>query len=423
MADNIKHTYSFEKNYYTRAIEFSDYLRTSMNYKEPISIYILNETTSAYKDADNETISATMPVWLDNVPATVAGVVYNAKSFKERIFGTPDDCADDSCVNICSRRADLNVSCYLVDEHGIIVLDNADHRQKDKDVIGQLLYKVNPWLMLQLEMDGLYDLIVTGNKLQECTKPPEAFSSASRFFNMVDIVLKTIGFAIFQLFQTVFNGCSQLVMTTLDTVVHADTAANGPAQPIPKKINQNEVKIRNSHCFYFGIYSFNLTRWQTMDSNELKVWCNKTDGSESKKYLAGYLKHSNLVMLVVEDETQFSQCGNIEEMAKNRPASMESRLHKQKPESEQTKTPKTTKQIVELNTNDSNSSDNGRPDHSINRYRNDPLSYGNRQNYCHNYFANESMIFKCGNSANGLIGSLHFSLALAFSVIVLIKLL
>ena len=128
-------------------------------------------------------------------------------------------------------------------------------------------------------------------------------------------------------------------------------------------------------------------------------------------------------MLVVEDETQFSQCGNIEEMAKNRPASMESRLHKQKPESEQTKTPKTTKQIVELNTNDSNSSDNGRPDHSINRYRNDPLSYGNRQNYCHNYFANESMIFKCGNSANGLIGSLHFSLALAFSVIVLIKLL
>lgn len=144
-----------------------------MKYKEPISIYILNETTSAYKDADNKTISATMPVWLDNVPASVAGVVYNAKSFKQRIFGTPKDCTDDSCVNICSRRADLNVTCYLVDEHGIIVLDNADLGRKDKDVIGQLLYKVNPWLMLQLEMDGLYDLIVTGNKLQECTKPPE----------------------------------------------------------------------------------------------------------------------------------------------------------------------------------------------------------------------------------------------------------
>ena len=44
------------------------------------------------------------------------------------------------------------------------------------------------------------------------------------------------------------------------------------------KINQNEWRIRNSHCFYFGIYSFNLTRWQSMDANEMKNWCNKTDG-------------------------------------------------------------------------------------------------------------------------------------------------
>lgn len=128
-------------------------------------------------------------------------------------------------------------------------------------------------------------------------------------------------------------------------------------------------------------------------------------------------------MLVVEDETQVSQCGIIEEMAKNRPASLESRLQKQNQQSkESTQAPKTT-QIVEFNNNDSNSSDPGRRDYSINRYRNDPLSYGNRQNYCHNYFANESMIFKCGNAASGLIGSLRYSLALAFSVICLIKLL
>lgn len=127
MADNIKHTYSFEKNYYTRAIEFSDYLRTSNFNSEPISIYILNETTSAFKDANNETLSAAMPIWLDNVPASVAGVVYNAKSFRERIFGTSKNCEDESCMNICSRS---NMTCYLVDEHGIIVLDNDDSKKK-----------------------------------------------------------------------------------------------------------------------------------------------------------------------------------------------------------------------------------------------------------------------------------------------------
>lgn len=115
-----------------------------------------------------------MPIWLNNVPVSVAGSVYNAHSFKERIFGTPEDCADESCQNICSRgTASSSVTCYLVDEHGIIVLDNQDEiEKKEQDVIGQLLYKVNPWLMLQLEKDGIYDLIVTGEKLQECKKPP-----------------------------------------------------------------------------------------------------------------------------------------------------------------------------------------------------------------------------------------------------------
>ena len=119
----IRHTYSFEKNYYTRSIEFSDYLRTSFNYTQPISIYLLNETTSALKDANNETLAAAMPVWLHSVPAAVAGSVFNARAFRDLIFGSPANCNNDSCQNVCSARLS-SVTCYLLDEHGIIVLDN-----------------------------------------------------------------------------------------------------------------------------------------------------------------------------------------------------------------------------------------------------------------------------------------------------------
>jgi len=132
--------------------------------------------------------------------------------------------------------------------------------------------------MLQLEKDGLYDRIITGNKLQECSKPPVVFSSAGRLFNLVALVVRMAGLAVVQLAQTVAYGLAQLALTTANQVAHAaDTAATDSAANLPK-INQNEWRIRNSHCFYFGIYSFNITRWQTMDSNELKTWCNKTDG-------------------------------------------------------------------------------------------------------------------------------------------------
>ncbi len=211
---------------------------------------------------------------------------------KERIFGTPKDCQDDSCKNICSRRADLNVTCYLVDESGIIVLDNDDYAKKDNDVIGQLLYKVNPWLMLQLEKDGLYDLIITGNKLQECSKPPVLFSSAGELFNFVGLVMRMAGLAMVQLFQTVTYGLAQLILTTTSQLINAADTSQLDSAPNLPKINQNEWRIRNSHCFYFGIYSFNITRWQTMDSNELKTWCNKSDGKlfEKLELVKNFLK-------------------------------------------------------------------------------------------------------------------------------------
>ena len=52
-------------------------------------------------------------------------------------------------------------------------------------------------------------------------------------------------------------------------------------------------------------------------------------GSQPRNYLAGYLKHSNLIMLVVEDEKEWSKCGSIQEMVKSRPDDWETR-HKSK---------------------------------------------------------------------------------------------
>jgi hypothetical protein len=82
--ESNKHTYSFEKQYYTRSIEFTDYIRTEFgNYKLPMCIYFLNES---FKDNISETLSAAMPIWVDKVPAAVAGVVYDAKILKSILF-------------------------------------------------------------------------------------------------------------------------------------------------------------------------------------------------------------------------------------------------------------------------------------------------------------------------------------------------
>jgi len=143
--ESNKHTYSFEKRYYTRSIEFSDYLRTAYNINDPVTIYFLNETS---KESRSETIS-----------------------------------------------------CFLLDEHGIIVLSN-NNQTVLKEIVGQPLYKVNPWLMMQLELQGLYDLIVTGNKLQDCKSPPIALSSATRLFSFISFTFKTVAYVIFQFIHT-----------------------------------------------------------------------------------------------------------------------------------------------------------------------------------------------------------------------------
>lgn len=190
--EGSKHTYSFEKQYYTRSIEFTDYIRTTFGRNdEPMAIYFLNESV---KESYAETLSAAMPIWIQKVPAAVAGVVYDAKKLQSFLFAETNNCEGEAC-SLCSGQSGLtNLTCYLVDEHGIVVLTSSE----STTMINQPLYKINPWLMLELEIDGLYDLIVNGNKLQDCSNPPLVFSDASRLFSFVAWIAKLALFAITQ---------------------------------------------------------------------------------------------------------------------------------------------------------------------------------------------------------------------------------
>lgn len=141
-SEDNKHTYSFEKQYYTRSIEFSDYLRTEFNLTEPIVNYFLNESREARKDS----VGATIPLWLSTVPAAVAGVVYDAQYLQSLLFENywMPDCDHITCKNLCSQKRSMNVTCYLVDEHGIVVLSTQERisKQVKEPVMGQPLYKV-----------------------------------------------------------------------------------------------------------------------------------------------------------------------------------------------------------------------------------------------------------------------------------------
>ena len=104
----------------------------------------------------------------------MAGVSYDARLFQTFLFENfmLPDCKHESCRNLCSRRRGMNVTCYLVDEHGIIVLSTMEHllpkfykvQQRDTPM-GKPLQQVNPWLMKQLEYAGIYNLIIPGHTL------------------------------------------------------------------------------------------------------------------------------------------------------------------------------------------------------------------------------------------------------------------
>lgn len=58
--------------------------------------------------------------------------------------------------------------------------------------------------MLELEIHGLYDLIVMGHKLQDCQKPPQALSSANRLINTVMMFMKFIFVCLSKSIEMVF---------------------------------------------------------------------------------------------------------------------------------------------------------------------------------------------------------------------------
>ena len=358
--ESNKHSYSFEKQYYTRSIEFSDYLRTEFKQTDQlVVIYFLNESN---RDSIRDTVSAALPIWLDKVPTAVAGVVYDSRKLEDLLFRTPlrESCDEDPmCANVCGKSS--NLTCYLVDEHGIVVLTNSD--REHEVIVGKPFYKMNPWLMLQLEMEGLYDLIVAGNKLQDCSKPPMIISGAPTLANFLKFVVRSTALLFYQIMQfgkSIIVNC-QVEANMASTLSGYPNTYNSAVKSETKQI---EWRIKNSHCFYFGIYSFNIYKWKDHKPNEIKYWCNGT-----RRYLAGYLKHSNLLMLVVDEEQEVTKCGSIETLAKQRPASWNSRLVKN-----------TTKRNL------------SRKDYSINRYRKNP-------EYCHNYYQNESAIFFCKSLA------------------------
>lgn len=235
--------------------------------------------------------------------------------------------------------------------------------------------------MFQLEVDGLYDLIVTGNKLQDCTKPPVTLNRANIFFSFVSYFLKGFIYLVKELIFSIRNFMLYFMFELFlgKNAIHQRFLANGQASSFQfnkqGEINQNEWRIRNSHCFYFGIYSFNITKWKSIDASEKRIWCNSTN--IRRHYLAGYLKHSNLLMLAVEDENEVSKCGSIEILTKSRPLSWNSRLLKNKSK----------------NNNSLNKVE--KRNYTINRYRKNP-------EYCHNYYSNESEIFFCKSLASTL---------------------
>ncbi|CAF0767770.1 unnamed protein product [Brachionus calyciflorus] len=407
------HTYSFEKQYYTRSIEFSDFLRTSFNMTEPVVNYFLNESS---KEKRPDTIGATIPIWLDKVPTAVAGVMYDIHLLQYFLFENymKPDCDHVTCRNLCSQKRGMNLTCYLVDEHGIVVLSTQERVSRhQKEPIGQPLYKVNPWLMKILEFEGIYDLVIPGKELPECKQERRIFNSSSRIKNFLvylfKFVVNLLSYFIYFFYTPNSVPVSALNLNSLSLAEHI-------------RIFNNEWRVKNSHCYNFGVYSFNLTKWSTLDASELRVWCNSTNNTQ-RKFLAGSVKHSNLIMLVVEDEFELIHCGNLSSLIKN---------YEQPLVDDNTTNETLTTSNKSLNTelidltqnlskylNDSNGTVsslnklNPKNDFTVNRYRKKP-------EHCHNLFVNEKQYLPC--MSNGLVKRVNLNLNILFACYIIISL-
>lgn len=95
----------------------------------------------------------------ENIPVAVTGIVYDMKFLKEFLFNDRFTVQQESYENVCNSNAHLNVTCYLLDETGSIIITNDKDRSS---VVGRPFYTENPWVMLELETDGFFDLVIPG---------------------------------------------------------------------------------------------------------------------------------------------------------------------------------------------------------------------------------------------------------------------
>ena len=332
--------------------------------------YFLNENS---QDTRYDTVSGTVPIWLEKVPILMSGVVYNSKFLNDFFFNSTSYCdSKNGCYNVCNRRPFLNVTCYLVDENGIIVL-SSDNKTS---IINKPLYKINPWLMLRLEIDGFYNLIIPGRNLQDCSRPPLKLNSAPYLKSFVSLILKTVFVFIYHLGQITFIFSNQVLFSILNIDL-VKSSINEHRINMAKQKYENDWRIRNSHCSYFGVYHFNFTKWQVLRSGQLRLWCNS---STERNFILGYINFSNLLMVIVEDESELSKCGSMDDLIKQRD--------------------KISNKNVKRNESFSKTSFNS--NYTINRYRK-PVTK------CYDFYPNESSILSCKNSFNNLMKSNLFS--------------
>lgn len=192
-------------------------------------------------------------------------------------------------------------------------------------------------------------------------------------------------------------------------------------------IEQQEFRIRNSHCIYFGIYAFNLTKWRSMDPSEMHVWCNSTHAKQAydqsraetgllvekydrmyrydsrklkvghhRHYLAGYMQSSNLIMLVVENEHELQRCGRIETLTRDRPPIWSQRKSRIKAKT-------SSSNDTTMTTKNTNATKQARKNYTINRFRKNPANES-----CHNFFEDESKLFFCNSRAASIDGLWSF---------------
>jgi len=149
---NEEEMFSFEKSYFLKAVEFSDYLRNELKIDEPFVHFKLNDT-----DNQDGGLTASIVIWLERIPVVVANVVYESAFVEGFLFNDQFKSRDGLIYeNLCLDKNE--VTCYLLDENAIVIGNNFG-KKEDR---GNPFYLINPWVMLELEASGHYELIIPG---------------------------------------------------------------------------------------------------------------------------------------------------------------------------------------------------------------------------------------------------------------------